>query len=76
MSITRFDDLEGKIRNIVGAYDEVKKRNYELEEKLNNKDLELQEAYEKIRGLNEERDTIRSKVDSLLGLLQDVNIAR
>jgi uncharacterized coiled-coil DUF342 family protein len=76
VSITRFDDLEGKIRNIVGAYDEVKKRNYELEEKLNNKDLELQEAYEKIRGLNEERDTIRSKVDSLLGLLQDVNIAR
>ena len=76
MNIAIFGDLEEKIRNIVGAYDEVKKKNYELEERLSNKDLELQEAYEKIRGLKEERETIRAKVDSLLGLLQDIHIAQ
>jgi len=76
VNITRFSDLEEKIRNIVSSYDELKKKNYDLEEKLNNRDLELQEAYEKIRGLNEERDTIRLKVDSLLALLQDIHIVQ
>lgn len=76
MDIAIFSDLEAKIRNIVGAYDELKKKNYELEERLSNKDLEIQEAYEKIRGLKEERETIRAKVDSLLGLLHDIHIAQ
>jgi len=76
VNIAIFGDLEEKIRNIVSAYDEVKKKNYELEERLSSKDLELQEAYEKIRGLKEERETIRAKVDSLLGLLQDIHIAQ
>jgi len=76
VNIEIFGDLEEKIRNIVSVYDELKKKNYELEERVNNKDLELQEAYEKIRGLKEERETIRAKVDSLLGLLQDIHIAQ
>ena len=73
MEITKFGDLEEKIKHIVTAYAELKEKNQKLEEQLKNKDLELQETYNKIRGLNEERDTIRSKVDSLLELLQDIN---
>lgn len=73
MEITKFGDLEEKIKNIVTAYAELKEKNQKLEEQLKNRDLELQETYNKIRGLNEERDTIRSKVDSLLDLLQDIN---
>ncbi|HOO39936.1 MAG TPA: cell division protein ZapB [Syntrophales bacterium] len=76
MEITKFGDLEEKIKNILTAYAELKERNQKLEEQLKNKDLELQETYNKIRGLNEERDTIRSKVDSLLDLLQDINAAQ
>ncbi|MBN1547314.1 MAG: cell division protein ZapB [Syntrophaceae bacterium] len=73
MEITKFSDLEEKIKDIVAAYAELKERNQKLDEQLRNKELELQETYNKIRGLNEERDTIRSKVDSLLDLLQDIN---
>ncbi len=76
MEITKFGDLEEKIKNIVSAYAELKTKNDKLEEQIKNKDLELQETYNKIRGLNEERDTIRSKVDSLLDLLQDINAAQ
>ncbi|MCU0581277.1 MAG: hypothetical protein MUF26_02355 [Syntrophales bacterium] len=76
MEIKKFNDLEEKIRNIVSAYAELKTKHDKLEEQLKNKDLELQETYNKIRGLNEERDTIRSKVDSLLDLLQDINAAQ
>lgn len=76
MEITKFGDLEEKIKNILTAYAELKERNQKLEEQLKNKDLELQETYNKIRGLNEEKDTIRSKVDSLLDLLQDINAAQ
>ena len=76
MEITKFRDLEEKIKNIVSAYTELKTKSEKLEEQLKNKDLELQETYNKIRGLNEERDTIRSKVDSLLDLLQDINAAQ
>ncbi len=76
MEMTKFTDLEEKIKNIVMAYAELKERNQKLEEQLKNRDLELQETYNKIRGLNEERDTIRSKVDSLLDLLQDINAAQ
>jgi len=76
VEITKFGDLEEKIKNILTAYAELKERNQKLEEQLKNKDLELQETYNKIRGLNEEKDTIRSKVDSLLDLLQDINAAQ
>jgi len=76
VEITKFGDLEEKIKNIVSAYAELKTKNDKLEEQIKNKDLELQETYNKIRGLNEERDTIRSKVDSLLDLLQDINAAQ
>jgi len=76
VEMTKFTDLEEKIKNIVMAYAELKERNQKLEEQLKNRDLELQETYNKIRGLNEERDTIRSKVDSLLDLLQDINAAQ
>jgi len=76
VEIKKFNDLEEKIRNIVSAYAELKTKHDKLEEQLKGKDLELQETYNKIRGLNEERDTIRTKVDSLLDLLQDINAAQ
>jgi len=54
----------------------LKKKNQELEELLKNKGVELEEANIKIRGLNEERNSIRTKVDSLLDLLQDINVQK
>lgn len=74
MEFSNFEQLEGKIKIIINEYSLLKKRNNELEEILKNKSLELEEANKSIRGLKEERDIIRTKVDSLLDMLQDIKV--
>ena len=69
----KFQELESKIKNLLEEHALLRKKNYELEELLKSEGLELEGANNKIRGLNEERDSIRTKVDSLLDLLQDIN---
>lgn len=73
MELVKFEELESKLKNLLEEHILVKKKNRELEELIRSKGVELEEANNKIRGLNEERNTIRTKVDSLLDLLQDVN---
>ena len=68
----KFDELEKKITGLIEEYALLKKRNLELEEQLKNKTTELEETSKKIGGLKEERDTVRTKVDSLLDLLQEI----
>jgi uncharacterized coiled-coil DUF342 family protein len=68
----RFDELEKKINGLIGDYVLLKKRNLDLEELLQNKSIELDEANKKMGGLKEERDAVRTKVDSLLDLLQEI----
>jgi hypothetical protein len=74
LELTNFGALEEKIKVVVSEYELLKKRNQELEVFLNQKNMELEEANKNIRGLKEERDFIRTKVDSLLNLLQDIQV--
>jgi chromosome segregation ATPase len=74
VEIVKFKELEEKIKSILKEYSLLKKHSKELEERLKNKGLELEEARNRLKELNEERDAIRTKVDSLLGLLQDVSV--
>lgn len=74
LELSSFEQLEGKIKIIINEYSLLKKRNNELEEILKNKSLELEEANKSIRGLKEEKDFIRTKVDSLLDMLQDIKV--
>ena len=68
----KFDELEQKINGLIGDYALLKKRNLELEELLRSKTAELDDANKKMGGLREERDAVRTKVDSLLDLLQEI----
>jgi uncharacterized coiled-coil DUF342 family protein len=68
----KFDELEKKITGLIEEYALLKKRNLELEEQLKNKTTELEETSKKIGGLKEEQDAVRTKVDSLLDLLQEI----
>ncbi|MBU1150757.1 MAG: cell division protein ZapB [Proteobacteria bacterium] len=72
MEFLKFDELEKKITGLIEEYALLKKRNLELEEQLKNKTTELEETSKKIGGLKEERDAVRTKVDSLLDLLQEI----
>ena len=76
MELVKFKELEDKIKGLITEYSSLKERNQELEELLKKKDGELEEAGGRIRTLNEERDAIRTKVDSLLGIMQDVRIPK
>ena len=76
VELVKFKELENKIRNLLSEHSLLKKKNQELEELLKNKGLELEESNIKIKGLNEERNSIRTKVDSLLDLLQDINVQK
>ncbi|MEW6335283.1 MAG: cell division protein ZapB [Thermodesulfobacteriota bacterium] len=68
----KFDELEKKITGLVEDYALLKKRNLELEKLMQHKSMELEEANKKLEGLKEERDAVRTKVDSLLDLLQEI----
>ena len=76
MELIKFKELENKLKNLIDEYSSLKKKNLEIEILLKNKGMELEEANNKIRGLKEERDSVRTKVDSLLDLLQDISVPK
>ena len=76
MELIKFKELESKLKNLIEEYSSLKKRNLEVETLLKNKVTELGEAHNRIRGLKEERDSVRTKVDSLLDLLQDISVPK
>jgi FtsZ-binding cell division protein ZapB len=73
VELVKFKELEDKIAGLIEDYSLLKERNQKLEELLTKKGRDLEEAEGRIRKLNEERDAIRTKVDSLLGMMQNIN---
>jgi uncharacterized coiled-coil DUF342 family protein len=76
MELIKFKELESKLKNLLDEYASLKKKNLELETEVKNKNAELEEATNKLRGLKEEKDSVRTKVDSLLELLQDIGVPK
>lgn len=74
VELVKFNELEEKVKSIIKEYALLKKRNEELEVLLKSKDGELEEVGNKIGMLNEERDSVRTKVDSLLDMLHGIEI--
>ncbi len=74
MEFVKFNALEEKIKGLIKEQAELKKNNQELEGLLKQRETELLEVNKKNRDLEEERDAIRTKVDSLLDLLQDIQV--
>jgi len=73
VELVKFKELEERIKGLVEEYSTLKKRAKELEDLIEIKNGELKEASGKIAKLNEERDSVRHKVDTLLDLLEDIN---
>jgi len=70
----KFNALEEKIKSIIDEYSVLKQRNQDLEMLLKGKEGELEDIKNKMKILNEERDTVRTKVDSLLDMLQNIPV--
>ena len=76
MEISKFTELEDKIKYIVNEQVFLKKQISVLEEALKNKESELEEYKSKLRVLDEERNSVRARVDTLLDLLADIEVAK
>ncbi|HOP35330.1 MAG TPA: hypothetical protein PL090_03330, partial [Syntrophales bacterium] len=68
----KFVELEKKVKDLIDAYQVLKKQNLDLEAALRRKEDELVESKGRFQEMMEEKEAVRQKVDSLLLLLQDV----
>ena len=76
MEIAKFKELEDKIKHIVSEQVFFKKQTSILEEALKNKESEIEQLKSKLRVLDEERNSVRARVDSLLDLLADIKVVK
>jgi chromosome segregation ATPase len=73
VELEKFKKLEDKIKVIVSEKVSLKKQIQTLEESLKNKEAELEGVKGKLKALDEERNSVRARVDSLLDLIADVD---
>ena len=73
VELEKFKKLEDKINVIVSEKVSLKKQIQILEETLKNKEAELEGVKGKLKTLDEERNSVRARVDSLLDLIADVD---
>jgi hypothetical protein len=76
VELEKFKELEDKIKGIVSEKGFLKKQILILEEALKNKEAELEGLESKLTVLDEERNSVRARVDSLLNLLADIDLAK
>ena len=76
MELGKFKELEDKIKGIVSEKVFLKKQIQILEEVLKNKEAEFEGLNGKLKALDEERNSVRARVDSLLDLLADIDLAK
>ena len=76
MELEKFKELEDKIKGIVSEKVFLKKQIKTLEEALKNKEAELVGLNSKIKASDEERNSVRARVDSLIDLLADIDLAK
>jgi len=76
VELVKFKELEDKIKGIVSEQVLLKKQVQILEDALKNKDAEIGDLNSKLKALDGERDSVRARVDSLLDLLADIELAK
>jgi uncharacterized coiled-coil DUF342 family protein len=76
VELGKFKELEDKIKGIISEQVLLKKQTQILEETLKNKESELEVLNSKLKALDEERNSVRARVDSLLDLLADIELAK
>ena len=76
MEIGKFTELEDKIKHIVGEQVFLKKQISILEDALKNKESECESLSIKLKAIDEERNSVRARVDSLLDLLTDIEVKK
>jgi len=76
VEIGKFNELEDKIKGIISEKIFLKQQIQTLEEVLKNKESEIEDLNNKLKALDGERENVRARVDSLLELLADIELAK
>lgn len=76
MEISKFAELEQKIKKIVSEQIFLKKQISALEDTLKDKETEIEDFRNKFKILEEERSSVHTRVDSLLDLLADIEVEK
>ena len=76
VELEKFAKLEDKIKVIVNEKVSLKKQIQILEETLKSKEVELEGLKGKVKAFDEERNSVRARVDSLLDLIADVDLSK
>ena len=76
VELEKFSNLEDKIKVIVNEKVSLKKQIQKLEDTLKSKEAEIEGLNGKLKALDEERNSVRARVDSLLNLIADVDSAK
>ena len=69
--LTQFEEIEGKIERLIGAYRTLQSENAELKNKIERLEGELQGKAVQETQFNRERDQIRERVGNLLARLAE-----
>ena len=73
--LRQFEEIEQKVEKVINARKSIEATNLELRNKIDKLEGELQVKVEAEKGYTEERDLIRSKVDSLLARIEELTEA-
>ena len=73
--LKQFDEIEKKVENLINVYQSFETTNLELRNKVERLEEELQGKVEAENNYAQERALIRSKIDGLLGRLEDMTEA-
>jgi regulator of replication initiation timing len=71
--LRQFEDIERKVERLIEANRSLQNVNSDLNARISQVEMELREKTEAVTLLNEERTLIRSKIDSLLGRLEEIS---
>ena len=74
MDLQNFEELEGKIDNLIRQNTSLKEENKNLLEKLVQKDQNIQKLMNNMGKFHKERDLVYSKIVELIDKLEDVSL--
>jgi chromosome segregation ATPase len=71
--LRQFDEIEQRVERLIGVCKSHEATILELKTKIKDLEEELRTKVEAEKNFTEERDLIRSKIDTLLGRLEDIS---
>jgi FtsZ-binding cell division protein ZapB len=71
--LTQFEEIEGKVERLIGAYKALESENAELKKKIERLEGDLQGKAEQTEQFSHEKEQIRNRIGNLLARLAEAD---